>query len=137
MAKVIGIDLATTNSCVALMEGKNPKVIENAEGMRTMPSMVAFTGDGEVIVDFQRDQTTGRSSANAASRRDPLRLRHIDGGNPQGQCAPRGGARLRRHRHALGEARRADRAGLRQVTGAPIAPSHQIDCLTRMSANGT
>ncbi|MGV1015225.1 MAG: Hsp70 family protein, partial [Methyloceanibacter sp.] len=50
MAKVIGIDLGTTNSCVAVMEGKNPKVIENAEGVRTTPSMVAFTDDGEVLV---------------------------------------------------------------------------------------
>ncbi len=50
MGRIIGIDLGTTNSCVAVMEGKNPKVIENAEGDRTTPSIVAFTEDGEILV---------------------------------------------------------------------------------------
>src|SRR5262244_1608217 len=50
MSKVIGIDLGTTNSCVAVMEGRNAKVIENSEGMRTTPSMVAFTDSGERLV---------------------------------------------------------------------------------------
>ncbi|MCE3256361.1 MAG: Heat shock protein Hsp70 [Nitrobacter vulgaris] len=50
MGKVIGIDLGTTNSCVAVMDGKAPKVIENAEGMRTTPSIVAFSDDGERLV---------------------------------------------------------------------------------------
>jgi molecular chaperone DnaK len=50
MAKIIGIDLGTTNSCVAILEGKNPRVIENSEGARTTPSIVAFTNDDEVLV---------------------------------------------------------------------------------------
>ena len=50
MAKIIGIDLGTTNSCVAIMEGSSTRVIENAEGDRTTPSIVAFTKDGEVLV---------------------------------------------------------------------------------------
>src|ERR1043166_223848 len=50
MSKVIGIDLGTTNSCVAVMEGKDVKVIENSEGARTTPSMVAFTDSGERLV---------------------------------------------------------------------------------------
>ena len=58
MAKAIGIDLGTTNSCVAVMEGKAAKVIENAEGGRTTPSMVAFTDRGEVLVG----QTAKRQS---------------------------------------------------------------------------
>jgi molecular chaperone DnaK len=58
MAKAIGIDLGTTNSCVAVMEGNKPKVIENSEGARTTPSMVAFTDSGEVLVG----QTAKRQS---------------------------------------------------------------------------
>ena len=50
MSKIIGIDLGTTNSCVAIMDGKNPKVIENAEGVRTTPSVVAILDDGEILV---------------------------------------------------------------------------------------
>jgi molecular chaperone DnaK len=50
MAKIIGIDLGTTNSCVAIMEGGSPKVIENSEGARTTPSVVAYADDGEILV---------------------------------------------------------------------------------------
>jgi molecular chaperone DnaK len=50
MAKIIGIDLGTTNSCVAIMEGGKPKVIENSEGARTTPSVVAYAEDGEILV---------------------------------------------------------------------------------------
>jgi molecular chaperone DnaK len=49
-SSIIGIDLGTTNSCVAIMEGSNPRVIENAEGVRTTPSYVAFTDDGQRLV---------------------------------------------------------------------------------------
>jgi molecular chaperone DnaK len=50
MGKIIGIDLGTTNSCVAVMESGQPKVIENSEGARTTPSIVAYMEDGEVLV---------------------------------------------------------------------------------------
>ena len=50
MAKMIGIDLGTTNSCVAVMEGKDSKIIENAEGDRTTPSIVGYTEDEEILV---------------------------------------------------------------------------------------
>jgi molecular chaperone DnaK (HSP70) len=50
MGRIIGIDLGTTNSCVAIMEGNTPKVIENAEGARTTPSIIAYQEDGEVLV---------------------------------------------------------------------------------------
>ena len=50
MSKIIGIDLGTTNSCVAVMEGSEPTVIPNAEGKRTTPSVIAFVEDGEIKV---------------------------------------------------------------------------------------
>src|SRR5688500_20332049 len=50
MAKIIGIDLGTTNSCVAIMEAGKPKVIENSEGARTTPSIVAYTDNDEILV---------------------------------------------------------------------------------------
>ena len=59
MGKIIGIDLGTTNSCVAIMEGGEPKVIENSEGNRTTPSIVAFTDSGERLVG-QVAKTAGR-----------------------------------------------------------------------------
>ncbi|PYL69340.1 MAG: molecular chaperone DnaK, partial [Verrucomicrobia bacterium] len=50
MAKVLGIDLGTTNSCMSIMEGGDPVVLENSEGARTTPSIVAFTKNGERLV---------------------------------------------------------------------------------------
>ncbi len=71
MSKVIGIDLGTTNSCVAVMEGSHPKVIENAEGMRTTPSMVAFTNDGERLIGLpaKRQAVTNPESTFFAIKR--------------------------------------------------------------------
>ena len=58
---IIGIDLGTTNSCVAIMEGKSPRVIENAEGARTTPSVVAFSKDGERLVATKLLSALGKS----------------------------------------------------------------------------
>ena len=55
MSKVIGIDLGTTNSCVAVVEGGKPVVITNAEGERTTPSVVAFTKDGERLTSIRNN----------------------------------------------------------------------------------
>ena len=64
MGKVIGIDLGTTNSCVAVMEGGKPKVIENSEGDRTTPSIIAFTKDDEVLVGQSAKRQAVTNSAN-------------------------------------------------------------------------
>ena len=71
MGKMIGIDLGTTNSCVAIMEGGKPKVIENSEGDRTTPSIVAFTKDGEVLVgqSAKRQAVTNPGNTVAAVKR--------------------------------------------------------------------
>src|SRR5579872_5507463 len=71
MAKIIGIDLGTTNSCVAIMEGGKPKVIENSEGDRTTPSIVAFTKDAEVLVgqSAKRQAVTNPQNTLAAVKR--------------------------------------------------------------------
>ena len=74
MGKVIGIDLGTTNSCVAVMEGSTPKVIENAEGARTTPSIVAFTDEGERLVGqlARRAQRTPSVEPGVDEHRDEL-----------------------------------------------------------------
>src|SRR5579864_8370579 len=87
MSKVIGIDLGTTNSCVAVMEGKSAKVIENSEGARTTPSMVAFTEGGERLVGqaAKRQAVTNPESTFFAIKRlvgrrftDPMVAKDID-----------------------------------------------------------
>ena len=70
MSKVIGIDLGTTNSCVAILTGKDPQVIENAEGNRTTPSIVAFTDDGQQVgVSAKRQQVTNSENTIYAAKR--------------------------------------------------------------------
>jgi len=68
---VVGIDLGTTNSCVAVMEGKTPKVLENSEGARTTPSVVAFTSDGERVVGMpaRRQAVTNSKNTLYATKR--------------------------------------------------------------------
>jgi len=87
MSKIIGIDLGTTNSCVAVMEGKNVRVIENEEGMRTTPSVVAYTEDGEVLVGMpaKRQAVTNPENTVFAVKRligrrfdDPVVRKHIE-----------------------------------------------------------
>ena len=71
MSKIIGIDLGTTNSCVAIVDGKNPKVIENSEGARTTPSIIAYINDGEIMVGApaKRQAITNPKNTIYASKR--------------------------------------------------------------------
>lgn len=71
MSKIIGIDLGTTNSCVAIVDGKNPKVIENSEGARTTPSIIAYLSDGEIMVGApaKRQAITNPKNTVYASKR--------------------------------------------------------------------
>ena len=87
MSKIVGIDLGTTNSCVAVMEGKEPRVLENAEGTRTTPSVVAFTEDGEILVGIpaKRQAVTNPENTIFAIKRligrrfdDPIVKKHIE-----------------------------------------------------------
>ena len=71
MAKIIGIDLGTTNSCVAVLDGDSAKVLENSEGARTTPSIVAFTAEGDVLVgqSAKRQAVTNPENTIFASKR--------------------------------------------------------------------
>ena len=78
MGKIIGIDLGTTNSCVSVLEGGKPRVIENAEGGRTTPSVVAYTDDNEILVGTVRQATSGHKPSEhlicrQAADRPPIR----------------------------------------------------------------
>jgi len=97
MAKVIGIDLGTTNSCVAIMDGSQPKVVENAEGARTTPSIVGFTDDERLVGQAAKRQAVtnpentlfavkrliGRSVNDPVIKKDAKNLPYaiVDGGN--------------------------------------------------------
>ena len=77
MGKIIGIDLGTTNSCVSVLEGGKPRVIENAEGGRTTPSVVAYTEDNEILVGQSAKRSGHEPSEHLicgqASDRPPIR----------------------------------------------------------------
>ena len=89
MGKIIGIDLGTTNSCVAVMDGGEAKVIENAEGDRTTPSIIAYSSDGETLVGqpAKRQAVTNPDNTLFAIKRligrqfgdDVVQKRHQDG----------------------------------------------------------
>ena len=101
MSKIIGIDLGTTNSCVSIMEGTQPKVLENAEGARTTPSVVAFSEDGEKLVGqpakrqavtnaedtiFASKRLIGRSFEDESVKKDTSSQRLLHGKNENGEA---------------------------------------------------
>ena len=93
MAKIIGIDLGTTNSCVAVIEGGEPVVIPNAEGARTTPSVVAFKKDGERIVGrVAKQQAVSNPDRTIASIKREMGTAHkvtVDGKTYQAQLTVR------------------------------------------------
>ena len=119
MSKVIGIDLGTTNSCVAIMEGKDVRVIENSEGARTTPSMVAFTDSGERLVgqSAKRQAVTNPSNTLYAIKR-LIGRRYDDPMVGQGQGPGALHHRPRRQRRRLGRG-----AAARNTRRARSAPS--------------
>ena len=80
MAKIIGIDLGTTNSCVAVMEGGKPKVIENSEGARTTPSVVAYTDGGEILVGAPAKRQAVTNAKNTDLRGEAPHRPQVRGG---------------------------------------------------------
>ena len=120
MGKIIGIDLGTTNSCVAIMEGGQPKVIENSEGARTTPSIVAYPEDGEILVRRAGQAPGGHQRQEHAVRgqapdRPPLRGKGSAEGHRPDALQDRQG----RQRRRLGRgARQEDRAAAGVGRGA-------------------
>ena len=131
--KIIGIDLGTTNSCVAIMEGKNARVIENEEGMRTTPSMVAFTEDGETLVGMpaKRQAVTNPTNTVFAVKRligrrfdDPV----VAQGHRHGALHDRAGRQRRRLGRGAGRQEGAEpdqRVGAQEDEGDGRAPSRR------------
>ena len=132
MAKVIGIDLGTTNSCVAVMDGKDAKVIENAEGARTTPSIVAFTDDGERLVGqpAKRQAVTNPENTHLrgqAPDRPPLRR----SGDREGQEARPLQDRQGRQWRCLGRGRRQEAVALADLGDDPAEDEGNGGSLSR------